>query len=89
MKFKHKKTTQDSDIPVKVLEQKAAFFAEYSYIIFNKAIESSKFPSSLKKTNITPVFKKGNRNQKKNYRPQYVLITSRTRFGVNLHSIFA
>ena len=69
----HKKATQDSDIPVKVLKENADFFAEYFYIFFNEAIESSKFPSSLKQANITPVFKKGSRNQKENYRPVSIL----------------
>ena len=31
------------------------------------------FPSSLKQANITPVFKKGSRNQKENYRPVSIL----------------
>ena len=41
MKLKHKKTTQDSGIPVKVLKENADFFAEYLYIFFNEATESS------------------------------------------------
>ena len=49
MKLKHKKATQDSDIPVKVLKENADFFAEYLYMFFNEAIESSKFLSSLNK----------------------------------------
>ena len=39
MKLKHKKAAQDPDIPVKVLKEKADFFAEYLYIFFNEAIE--------------------------------------------------
>ena len=35
MKLKHKKATQDSDIPVKVLKENADFFAKYVYIFFN------------------------------------------------------
>ena len=81
MKLKHKKTTQDSGIPVKVLKENADFFAEYLYIFFNEAIESSKFPSSLKQANITPVFKKGSRNQKENYRPVIILPTISKIFG--------
>ena len=58
MKVKYKKATQDSDIPVKVLRENAEFFAEYLYIFFNEAIESSKFSSLLKQANIARVFKK-------------------------------
>ena len=70
MKLKHKKATQDSDIPVKILKENADFFAEYLYIFFNEAIELSKFPSSLKQAYITPVFSK---KQKENYRPVSIL----------------
>ena len=42
-KLKNKKATQDSNIPVKVLKGNADFFAEYLYIFFNIAIESSNF----------------------------------------------
>ena len=73
MKLKLKKATQDSVIPAKALKENAAFFAEHLYIFFNEAIESSKFPSSWKQANITPVFKKGSRNQKENYRPVSIL----------------
>ena len=58
MKLKHKKATQGSDISVKVLKENAVFFAKYLYTFFNEAVESSKFPSSLKQANITPAFKK-------------------------------
>ena len=66
IKLKQKKATQDCDIHVKVLKENAYFFAEYLYIFSNKAIKSSKFPSSLKQANIMLVFKKGSRNQKEN-----------------------
>ena len=55
------------------MKENGDFFAEYLYIFFNEAIESSKFPSSLKQANITPVFKRGSRNQKENYRPVNIL----------------
>ena len=58
MKLKHRKVTQDFDIPVKLLIKNAVFFAEYLYIFFKKAIELSKFPSSLKPANVMSVFKK-------------------------------
>ena len=39
----------------------------------NKSIENGKFPNCLKLENITPVFKKGVRISKNNYRPVIVL----------------
>ena len=65
MKLKHKKATQGSDIPVKVLKEIAGFFAKYLYIFFNEAVESSKFPSSLKQANIKPAFKKVAKTRKR------------------------
>ena len=40
---------------------------------FNDAVCSSKFPATFKFANVTPVFKKDNRNQKDNYRPISIL----------------
>ena len=64
MKLKHKKATQDPDISVKVFKENGEIFAEYLYIFFNEG----KFPL-LKQAIITPVFKKGSRNQKETYGP--------------------
>ena len=49
------------------------FFAEQVCRQFNEAICSSKFPATFKFANVTPVFKKGNRNQKENCRPISIL----------------
>ena len=43
------------------------------FCIFNESIKKSTFPSLLKNANITPVFKKGYRGPKENYRPASVL----------------
>ena len=37
------KAVQDSDIPVKILKENADFFADYIYLQFNGAVDSSKF----------------------------------------------
>ena len=37
------KAVQDSDIPVKILKENADFFADYIYLQFNEAVDSSKF----------------------------------------------
>ena len=68
-----KKTVQETDIPVKILKENADFFAQNICRQFNEVICSSKFLATFKFGDITPVFKKGNRNQKDNYRPISIL----------------
>ena len=55
------------------MKENAEFFAEYICHQFNEAICSSKFPATFKFANVTPVFKKGNRNQKDRYKPISIL----------------
>ena len=64
---------QESDIPVKIIKANENFFAEAVCFYFNKALENGKFPNCLKLANITPVFKKGARTSKNNYRPVSIL----------------
>ena len=42
-------------------------------MIFNGALKSSKFSSSLKMANMKAVFKKGTKSLKKNYKPISIL----------------
>ena len=44
-------------------------FADFLHTSFNEFVKKSEFPSVLKQANITPVFKKGKRECKNNYRP--------------------
>ena len=48
-------------------------FADLLYQNFNDAIATSVFPQDLKNVNITPVFKKGDRNSKTNSRSVSIL----------------
>ena len=72
-KSKFNKAVQDSDIPVKVLKENAHFFADYIYLQFNEAVDSSKFADFFKSADIAAVFKQGSRNKKENYRPINIL----------------
>ena len=73
------KSVQDTDIAVKILKENADYFAEHICLQFKGTICSSKFPTSFKFANVTPVFKQGSRNQKDNYRRISILpITSKT-----------
>ena len=48
-------------------------FPDIHLASFDDSVEKSNFPSSLKKENITPVFKKGDRNSEANYRTVSIL----------------
>ena len=66
------KASQDSDIPTKIIKKNPDIFS-ILFKEFNKSLEICKFPSSLKMANVTPVYKKGNRSDKDNYRPVSIL----------------
>ena len=55
------------------LLNKMLIFSDILHSSFNDSIYQSEFPSILKLANITPVFKKGDRNSKENYRPVSIL----------------
>ena len=67
------KACQDTDIPSKIIKENADIFASFLHSSFNASVTNSEFPSLLKQANITPVFKKGERYSKDNYRPVSVL----------------
>ena len=60
------KACQDTDIPTKIIKENADIFADILLASFNDSVEKSNFPSSLYNTNITPAFKRGDRNSKDN-----------------------
>ena len=69
LKLETSKACQDTEIPTKIIKENEDIFADILLANFNDSVGKSNFPSSLKKANITPVFKNGNRNSKDNYRP--------------------
>ena len=64
---------QDSDIPTRIIKENTDIFTDILHSRFNNSIYQSEFPSIFKLANITPVFKKGDRNSKDNYRPVSIL----------------
>ena len=60
-------------MPIRVVKEKAEYFAKIIYSQFNESINSSKFSLSFKLANMTPVFKNESRNHKNNYRPVHIL----------------
>ena len=75
------KAVQDSDIPVKILKENADFFADYIYLQFNEAVDSSKFADFFKSADISAAFKQGSQNKKENYRPISILPLISKSFG--------
>ena len=72
-KLDPRKATQNTDIPVRILKQSSDIFGNYICDFFNECVDKGVFPSILKNANITPVFKKGFRGSKDNYRPVSIL----------------
>ena len=66
------KACQDTDVPTKILKENADIFADFLHANFNEFVKKSEFPSVLKQANITPVFKKGERECKKKIIDQLV-----------------
>ena len=66
------KACQDIDVSTKILKENANIFADFLHASFNEFVKTE-FPSVLKQANITPVYKKGERECKNNYRPVSIL----------------
>ncbi|XP_057294723.1 uncharacterized protein LOC130623269 [Hydractinia symbiolongicarpus] len=60
------------DIPVKILKESGQCF-ERLRDCKNEDIKNSRFPNCLKNANIIPIFKKGDKTVKSNYRPISIL----------------
>ena len=67
------KATQYSDLLAKILKENSDIFGKYICDFFNECLDKGTFPSILKHANITPVFKKGYKGSKNNYRPVSIL----------------
>ena len=65
--------SQDTDIHTKIITDNADILPDFLFSGFNNSITTSIFPSSLKQAIIRPVFKKGDKNSKENYRPVSIL----------------
>ena len=68
-----RKATQNTDIPIRILKQNSDISGNYICDFFNECVGKDVFPSILKNTNITSVFKKGFRGSKDNYRPVSII----------------
>ena len=67
------KSSQQTDIPTKILKYNSEHFAGYFHENINFCFESSCLPSDLKVADVTPAYKKKSKNSKDNYRPVSIL----------------
>ena len=72
-KLQTTKTTQQNDIPAKILKENSKAFARCFHKNINFCNENSIFPSYLKVADVTPAFKKKSNTSKDNYRPISIL----------------
>ena len=56
-------------IPPKVLKELSKELSSPLSLLFNMSIDSGEIPEDWKSAEITPIFKKGSRNEPGNYRP--------------------
>ena len=63
------------EIPVKILKWSAPFISFPLAYICNKSLETGCFPSRLKYSTVTPIFKTGNKQDIVNFRPIPILIS--------------
>ena len=65
--------SSSGDIPIRFIKDYLPFYIESLQTSFNNAILSNTFPDPLKIVDVTAVFKKGDKNDKTNYRPISVM----------------
>ena len=67
------KACQESDLPTKIIKANSDIFTEVIHKELNRGLEVGNFTCTLKLANVTPIYKKGNRSEKGNYRPVSIL----------------
>lgn len=73
--FKNKKTSGYDEIPIIILKDNIDIFKFILCDIFNSCMQSGIFPDRFKTAIVRPLFKKGNKYDKNNYRPISLLPT--------------
>ena len=68
-----RKPTRFNNIPAKILVHSHDICSSHLRDIFNNSIINRKFPSALKRADISPTHKKDERTNKENYRPVSIL----------------
>ena len=79
------KASQDSDIPTKIIKMNADVFAKVLSNVSNRSLKVGEIPPGMILANVTPVYKKGSRYDKGNYRPVSILPNLSKLFEQYLH----
>ena len=66
--------TQNTNIPTKIIKENSDIFGDFIFSNLNCCINTSSYPSLLKRADITPVHKKDSKSAKNNYRPVSILL---------------
>ena len=69
------KATPKDSIPVQIIKDNYDIFAYKIFTDFNTSINDGSFPSNQKYADVSPVYKKGDKLDKSNYRPVSILST--------------
>ena len=65
-KLNHKKASQTTDIPVKIIKENKYVISFYVFHNFYNALSSCSFPTALNYADGRPAFKKDNKTDKEN-----------------------
>ena len=68
------KASQKSDIPIKVVKDNVDIFCDFVSASFSSSVKTAKFHGNLNPADITPLYKKGKKDIKGNYRPMSILL---------------
>ena len=80
-----KKATHSNDVLTKIVKANADFFSIFASNAFNESVNSCKFLSVLKLSDVKPVHKKAPRLEKTNYRPVSLLPNISKNFEICMH----
>ena len=67
--IKSRKSSRPDDLSIKILKEGGDSIIDAIYLIFCRSLKFSEIPDEWKLANVTPIFKKGNKKEVKNYRP--------------------
>ena len=68
-----KKAIQKDNVPTKIIKENRDLMSDIFLNSINKCFANSCFPDELKEAEVVPIFKKGSKNLKENYRPVSIL----------------
>ena len=76
--YESKKSTGLDNLPSRMLKMAAGVLAPSLAFLFNQSISSGIVPTEWKLARVTPIFKKGKRQDVNNYRPISIIPVSAT-----------